>query len=65
MEAGFEWALRADCRVVYTDLGISEGMYAGIRHGIDMHQDITFRILPDDMAEAFCTGQSPGQTPGV
>lgn len=32
IEAGFAWRAAADATVVYTDLGISEGMRRGIQH---------------------------------
>jgi hypothetical protein len=47
MEAGFAWAEIADARVVYTDLGISRGMEAGIIAGAQFRQTIEFRTIPN------------------
>ena len=45
---GFAWRDVADCTVVYTDLGISSGMQAGIDHARSFGVDdlIEFRKLP-------------------
>lgn len=43
--AGFAWAERADARVVYQDLGISEGMSLGIQHAQRLGQVIEHRWL--------------------
>lgn len=45
IEAGLEWAAKAEARVVYTDLGISEGMQTGIEHASRLGQPIEFRQL--------------------
>lgn len=45
ISAGLEWASKAELRAVYTDLGISEGMQAGIEHAARMSQRIEFRTL--------------------
>jgi hypothetical protein len=57
MLAGFDWAEAAYIRVVYTDLGVSEGMYAGIRHAFEIEQDIDFRKLPQDLLKRFQAGE--------
>jgi hypothetical protein len=46
IDAGLEWAVRADARVVYYDLGVSEGMAAGVLHAVEHNQPVEFRRLP-------------------
>ena len=41
--AGFEWGSAADLVAVYTDLGISPGMQAGIDEAIGRDQQVVFR----------------------
>jgi len=43
--AGFAWAEKAALRVIYTDLGISRGMQAGIDHAKKIGQAIEYRTL--------------------
>jgi hypothetical protein len=45
MEAGFAWRERADATVVYTDLGVSVGMKAGIQRAEVMHHPVETRQL--------------------
>lgn len=45
MAAGFAWMQVADFVVVYTDLGISEGMKAGIKQARSFGLDIKYRSL--------------------
>ena len=46
MDAGFAWRDMATATIVYTDLGISKGMVAGMKHAqtVDEHE-IVFREL--------------------
>jgi hypothetical protein len=48
MEAGFEFKNVADCTVVYTNLGISPGMQAGIDASLAKGYRYEFRELPHD-----------------
>jgi hypothetical protein len=45
IEAGFAWGAKADCVVVYTDLGISPGMQESIDRATRMGQQIEYRRL--------------------
>lgn len=45
IEAGLEWASRADASVVYCDLGISVGMAEGILHATRKGRRLEFRLL--------------------
>lgn len=47
--AGFAWRNMAEATVVYTDLGVSRGMVAGIKHAqtVDDHE-IEYRELGGD-----------------
>ncbi len=47
IDAGFAWRLYADRTVVYTDLGISRGMQAGIEHAQSMDHPIEYRSLSE------------------
>jgi hypothetical protein len=47
IQAGWEWALRAECTVVYTDFGISEGMSRGIKHAQAANRPVEYRKLND------------------
>jgi hypothetical protein len=53
--AGFEWRYRSDATVVYTDLGITDGMAHGIRHANARHHPVVYRSVP---------GWAPRRTPG-
>ena len=43
--AGLAWGEKADLTVVYTDLGISDGMRKGINHAKSVGRPIKFRSL--------------------
>jgi hypothetical protein len=45
IRAGFAWRASADATVVYTDHGISPGMYRGIEQAIEMGQPLEYRVL--------------------
>ncbi len=45
MRAGFSWVEVADATIVYTDLGISRGMLAGIAQARKAGKPIVFRSL--------------------
>lgn len=45
INAGFAWRLVADRTVVYTDLGISSGMAAGIEHAEQLGHEVEYRKL--------------------
>jgi len=45
MEAGFAWGLRAELTVVYTDLGWTHGMEAGVQRARDAWRPIESRTL--------------------
>jgi hypothetical protein len=46
MDAGFSWRVIAEATVAYTDLGVSRGMLAGIKHAQTMDDHaIEFREL--------------------
>jgi hypothetical protein len=47
IEAGLVWGARADLTVVYTDLGISQGMELGIRRAEDEGRNVQFRKLDE------------------
>lgn len=47
IDAGFAWRERADCTVVYADLGISFGMQAGIADANRKNRPVEVRNLPD------------------
>lgn len=46
IEAGLVWALQADATVVYTDLGWSRGMRAGVLHAEAARRPVEIRTLP-------------------
>lgn len=48
--AGFDWAAVATKTVVYTDLGVSGGMRAGLADATRRGRDIEFRTLGGDWA---------------
>jgi hypothetical protein len=61
MEAGFDWALAADYRVVYTDLGISEGMRKAIEESYRAgYHGIIYRELPPPQLALFEAGIPAG-----
>ena len=43
--AGFDWAALAECRAVYTDIGISDGMRVGISHARAIGQPNHYRKI--------------------
>lgn len=47
MAAGFWWGAKADATVVYTDLGITNGMEDGIRSATLENRPIERRSIPD------------------
>lgn len=46
IEAGLAWGERADARVVYGDLGITNGMAIGIAKAERLGQPIEYRTVP-------------------
>lgn len=46
IEAGLAWGLKADATVVYTDLGVSEGMLMGIQRAMRVGRPVEDRKLP-------------------
>lgn len=48
MEAGWEWMDVADLVVVYTDLGVSKGMDAGVARGLSLGRPVEYRTLGED-----------------
>lgn len=44
--AGLQWGYRADATVVYTDLGISQGMKMGIQAAEDFGRPVEYRTVP-------------------
>lgn len=47
MEAGFLWGAAADTTVVYTDLGVTDGMVTGIADANASGRRVEYRKLPD------------------
>jgi len=47
MEAGFAWGDKADKTVVYTDLGMSSGMVAGVERALAAGRPVERRTVPD------------------
>jgi hypothetical protein len=47
IEAGLAWAIHAEATVVYTDLGISDGMVAAIRRAVEEKRPVEYRKLPN------------------
>ncbi len=47
IDAGFAWRALSEKTVVYTDLGISKGMQAGIDHALAMGHPIEYRKLEE------------------
>jgi hypothetical protein len=45
--AGFAWRSAAVMTIVYTDLGVSFGMEAGIAHAREIGQVIEYRSMPN------------------
>lgn len=63
MACGFAWNDRADATVVYSDLGITQGMRDGITRAREAGRPVEFRALngsiPLEMALPHC-GSIPG-----
>lgn len=55
MEAGFTWVRVANLAAVYTDLGISRGMAAGIGQARLNLVDVVYRELPPELWKRFAT----------
>jgi len=47
IDAGLEWGKAAEITVVYTDFGISEGMWHGIEKAIELGRELKIRPLPN------------------
>lgn len=45
IEAGLEWASKADVRAVYGDLGLTPGMEKGVAHAKSIGQPVELRYL--------------------
>ncbi len=45
IEAGLAWVKVAETTIVYTDLGISDGMRQGIRRAIEDGRSVEYRVL--------------------
>jgi len=45
MGAGLEWLRQAEATVVYTDLGVSPGMHAGIARARELGKPIVYRQI--------------------
>ncbi len=45
IEAGLAWGKKASKTIIYTDLGISEGMEKGIQRAMDEGREIEYRKL--------------------
>lgn len=53
IEAGLEWSVHADVTVLYTDLGISDGMRYGIDYAATLERKCEVRKLPSDLKARF------------
>lgn len=53
IDAGLEFGKVCSKSVVYTDLGISEGMQKGIQHALMQGRPIEMRTLPPELKAAF------------
>lgn len=51
IRAGLVWAERADLTVVYTDLGISQGMEYGIDHAEQCGRPVEYRTIKTSSGE--------------
>lgn len=52
IHAGFSWHRHAARVVVYTDLGISDGMHKGIRNSEALHVPLEYRTLGGEWSQA-------------
>ena len=59
MAAGFAWGERADATVVYTDLGTSAGMVAGIERAKAAGRAVEMRMLPGWVAPEPVDDRTP------
>jgi len=50
---GFIWGQRAEASVVYTDLGITQGMKDGIAEADRVRRPVIYRTLPGDLMAEF------------
>ncbi len=50
IDAGLSWIEKADATVVYTDLGLSQGMKYGIKAAVNVKKTIDYRKLYPDEA---------------
>lgn len=65
IKAGLEWAALADCRVVYMDLGVSDGMRLGIEAARALGQAVELRSLSPELMAVFQRGESAQGTEGI
>jgi len=63
MDAGFAWAAQAEVYAVYTDLGISSGMQAGMDRAVAAGKKVEMRTLPPE--ELARLDERLDATPGV
>lgn len=61
MAAGLAWARHAEATVVYTDLGISEGMAAGIQDAERVCRPVEFRCIRGVLAAVHGVAGSAAQ----
>jgi hypothetical protein len=62
MRAGFSWVEVADATIVYTNLGISRGMKAGIQQAEKHRKPVEYRtLLGDQFAVSDDEPTSPGE----
>lgn len=59
IEAGFAWRECAERTVVYTDLGITDGMRKGIEHAAKAGHEVEFRTLPPGIPLLTAMGAWP------
>jgi hypothetical protein len=56
IKAGLEWGDKADATVVYTDLGVSEGMRQGVARAVTAGRHVEMRSIPDWRLSARLVG---------
>lgn len=64
IKADFMWGETAELRVIYTDLGISDGMYEGILEARRIGQPRAYRALKRMPGKVLCLGIIGGQGAG-
>lgn len=64
MQAGFAWASLAKVRVVYSDLGISSGMKAGLEEATKLGQTVLYRSIPSFSTSMLDDQEFWEKTPG-